>query len=90
MPSVNMVKSLTETTPGMTREWQLKEMVTEDAAVKAAFELRDDYETTDYADIGDNESDPFLLKMINLGHISHGASGFYDEHGHQMDGRHQH
>ena len=31
------------------------------------------YQTTDYADIGDNESDPFLLGMINLGFVEHGA-----------------
>jgi len=35
------------------------------------------YQTTDYADIGDNESDPFLLSMINLGFVKQGASGVF-------------
>lgn len=31
----------------------------------------DDFDTTDFADIGDNEADPFLNKMISLGFIHH-------------------
>ena len=54
------------------------------------FKLRDGYQTTDYADIGDNESDPFLLGMINLGFIEHGASGFYNDKGQQMSGHNEH
>ena len=54
------------------------------------FKLRDAYQTTDYADIGDNESDPFLLGMINLGFIEHGASGFYNAKGQQMSGHNEH
>lgn len=44
----------------------------------------DGYQSTDYADVGDNESDPFLRKMIRLGFVKHGASGFYDSEGHPM------
>lgn len=54
------------------------------------FKIRDAYQTTDYADIGDNESDPFLLGMINLGFIEHGASGFYNAKGQQMSGQNEH
>ena len=54
------------------------------------FKRRDAYQTTDYADIGDNESDPFLLGMINLGFIEHGASGFYNAKGQQMSGQNEH
>jgi hypothetical protein len=57
---------------------------------QAAFALRDDYRTIDYADIGDSEDDPFVRKMIRMGFVSHGASGFYDEHGHALDGGHNH
>lgn len=49
------------------------------------FGLRDGYQTTDYADIGDNEHDPFLIKMINLGFVSHGASGFYNANGDSLE-----
>lgn len=39
--------------------------------VEAFFRERAAYQTTDYADIGDSENDPFLQKMINLGFIEH-------------------
>ena len=42
------------------------------------------YGTTDYTNIGDNESDPFLISMINLGFIEDHAHGFYDSKGNIM------
>lgn len=48
----------------------------------------DDYASTDFADIGDNESDPFLAKMINMGFIEHHHNGAYNANG-QVIG-HQH
>lgn len=53
-----------------------------------AFALREEYRLIDYADIGDREDDPFVKKMINWGFIDHGASGFYDHHGHALPGQH--
>jgi hypothetical protein len=50
-------------------------------AVVARLEALSAYQSTDYADIGDNESDPFLRKMIRLGFVKHEASGFYDAQG---------
>jgi len=64
--------------------------VTEPKKIEEFFRIRGSYQTTDYADIGDNESDPFLLKMMNLGFIKHGASGFYDAQGHALKKRHNH
>lgn len=90
LPAMKVVKLLRENSQGVTREWQLQSLVTDPNTVIAAFETRGNYQSTDYTDIGDHESDPFFLKMMNLGHIDHGASGFYDEHGHQLDGHHQH
>ena len=52
------------------------------------FSKRSKYASTDYADIGDSESDPFIRKMINLGFVEHGASGFYDANGDQIHGEH--
>ncbi len=57
----------------------------DESKVDSFFTDRDSYQTTDYADIGDNESDPFLLKMINLGFVSHGASGFYNANGDALE-----
>lgn len=69
--------------------WDLKEVVGP-AVAKAAVEQRLAYPDTDYADIGDNESDPFFRRMINLGFIEHGASGLYDAHGHELASQHGH
>jgi len=71
--------------------WTLESLELDQAKVSAAFIQRNNYLLTDYADIGDNESDPFILKMINLGFVEHGASGFYDSKGKQMGAAsHQH
>lgn len=60
-------------------------------AVSAMKRRIGDYQSTDYADVGDNESDPFLRKMIRLGFVKHGASGFYDSEGNQQsDHGHDH
>lgn len=48
------------------------------------------YQGTDFADIGDNESDPFIRKMIHLGFIDHGASGFYDANGNSLEAESAH
>jgi hypothetical protein len=37
----------------------------------------DNYPLIDYSDIGDNESDPFLQKMINLGFVAHSDPFYY-------------
>ncbi|GGA87428.1 hypothetical protein GCM10011369_31860 [Neiella marina] len=50
------------------------------------FASRQAYQTTDYADVGDNESDPFLLKMMKLGFVQHGSSGFYNADGSKLGG----
>ncbi|WP_299807946.1 hypothetical protein [uncultured Shewanella sp.] len=51
------------------------------------------YRDMDFADVGDNESDPFIAKMIHQGFIQHGSTGFYDSQGNQLSGGesgHQH
>ena len=64
--------------------------MTSEDAIKQKFAVWDRYQTTDYADVGDNESDPMLAKMIKLGFISHGASGFYHADGTQIESGHHH
>ncbi len=56
---------------GASSSWQLKELVTDAKAVAQAFDSREHYQLIDYADIGDNESDPLLLKMASLGVVEH-------------------
>ncbi|WP_075187751.1 hypothetical protein [Teredinibacter haidensis] len=68
--------------------WQLDDVVIDNKRIQQNFSKWEGYQSTDYADIGDNESDPFLLKMINLGFISHGAEGFYDAEGNSLGSAH--
>lgn len=72
-------------------EYQLSTLQTFDDKQFAA--LISGYKDMDFADVGDNESDPFIAKMIHQGFIQHGSSGFYDSQGNQLsgsDGSHQH
>lgn len=70
--------------------WQLQSVSTKVAPIDDFFAQRADYQTTDFADIGDDHTDPFLTKMVTLGFIEQGASGFYDDKGNALDGGHHH
>ncbi len=69
-------------------EWKLRDLIDSQEVVNQYFSVLSSYQTTDYIDIGDNESDPFFLKMIHLGFVEHGASGFYDAEGNSLDSHH--
>lgn len=70
--------------------WELIRTTTDLKTVSDAMDKREDFDVTDFADVGDNEDDPFLLKMIRLGFIWHG-SGFYDKDGNPVtNGFHRH
>jgi len=90
LPEQQLVKSYSETSATGKVRWKLEETIGDPARVKQVFAMRSDYKTTDYADIGDNESDPFLLNMMNLGFIEHSSSGFYDAEGHDIGQHHYH
>jgi len=85
-----LVKSYSETSDSSKIKWELVRITTDKKQINDIFSARSNYQTTDYADIGDNESDPFLMKMINLGFVEHGASGFYDAKGNTLKAHHQH
>jgi len=74
----------TVSTTAKVESWIAKEVINDPQKIRRFFAQREAYKTTDYIDIGDNESDPFLRKMIHLGFVSHGASGFYDADGHTL------
>jgi len=48
------------------------------------------YDRTDFADIGDNESDPFFRKMINLGFVSHHEVNIINAKGQQVEAEAHH
>lgn len=70
--------------------WTLVKLDKDLKRIQQGLAKRENYHATDFADIGDNESDPFLLNMMNLGFIEHGASGFYNAEGHSMGDAHHH
>ena len=88
LPQLNLVKSLTIKSATQSKQWQLYTLTTVAEKVAEKFVQWQQYKTTDYADVGDNEDDPFLAKMINLGFVEHGASGFYQADGHVIAAEH--
>lgn len=67
LPTLKLIKSYQVETPKNKKEWLLTSYQNNEAALSAIFTKYDNYQSTDYADIGDNESIPFLAKMINQG-----------------------
>jgi len=90
LPEQKLVKFFSETSNGAKQTLELQEIIAQQNIALNSFKSRANFHTTDYIDIGDNESDPFLMKMINLGFIEHGASGFYDAQGNQLGKHHHH
>jgi len=84
--AMKLPENYSVSTKNGTESWALKELVTDQKKIRQTFDQRSHYKTTDYIDIGDNEDDPFLRKMIHLGFVSHHASGFYDSDGHALEG----
>lgn len=70
--------------------WQLSEITYDNNIIQQQLDTLSAYQSTDFADIGDSEYDPFFRKMINLGFIEHSASGFYDSEGNSLSSAHQH
>ena len=85
-----LIKTYQEKSSSENLTWELEKTTSDPVKVKQFFNTKYSYQTTDYTDIGDNESDPFLIKMINLGFIAHGHSGFYDSQGNSLGENHQH
>lgn len=77
MPEHKLVKQLKIVKHNITQIWQLKIMDITSDKVGHFFASHDHYQSTDYADIGDDHTDPFLSQMVHLGFIEHSASGLY-------------
>ncbi|MDN4500832.1 hypothetical protein QX776_00305 [Alteromonadaceae bacterium BrNp21-10] len=90
LPALKLVKSFKITTPQMSQHWTLQHIDYDVQKINALRTTLDTYQATDFADIGDDHSDPFLTKMVTLGFIEHGASGFYNSEGAALEGQHQH
>lgn len=68
LKNLGLVETYALRKPGLVVNWTLKRVEDEPAKINAIFQSRENYQLTDFADIGDNESDPFLLNFVHLGH----------------------
>lgn len=90
LPELHLLSYFSSTFGNQQEIWQLGATQSDKTQIKAFFAQRNAYQSTDFADIGDDHSDPFLAKMINLGFVEHGASGFYNADGQAIGGEHNH
>jgi hypothetical protein len=70
-PALNLAEEIRGGQGDSAIRWRVDEIYTDAARVDEEFTKRHRYHMTDFVDIGDNESDPFLRKMISLGFIEH-------------------
>jgi hypothetical protein len=71
LPKLKLIKHLKRVHDGSVVEWKLTQIVQDIDKIKAQFSRWMSYKSIDYADLGDNENDPFICKMIHLGFIEH-------------------
>jgi len=93
MPLQQLVKEFRVTDKSSNQQvehWQLQHVSYEKSQIEQFFSQRYHYNATDFADIGDDHTDPFLTQMLNLGFIEHASSGFYNQNGHAISGSHSH
>ncbi|WP_286234376.1 hypothetical protein [Thalassotalea sediminis] len=68
LPMLRLVEQLEVVSKGQVlKSWQLIALNDQPADVQQYVKNLSTYQTIDYADIGDNEADPFLAKMIHQG-----------------------
>ncbi len=70
MPALALVSDFKVKTNKLTKQWKLTSFEVNSARSADLFIQYMNYNSTDYADIGDNESNPFLAKMIHQGFIA--------------------
>lgn len=67
LPKLQLVKFFELKSATMTRQWSLINYQDNVEQITSLFNEYARYQSTDYADVGDNESTPFLAAMINQG-----------------------
>lgn len=67
LPHLALVKRLEVKSARGSKEWMLSHFESNSLHATHLFSMINEYASTDYADIGDNESIPFLARMINQG-----------------------
>lgn len=82
LPKLNLVKSVAWKKGELEKKIVLQQLSHIDTA-KTIFSQRLSYSEMDFADIGDNEADPFVARMIDQGFgVERDAAMYPDQHGH--------
>lgn len=89
-PALKLIKYFEVTTPKGKTVWQRETLSFDAGEIKQFFAVRSNYKSTDFADIGDDHTDPFLTSMVHQGFIEPAASGFYDDKGNALEGVQSH
>lgn len=79
-PALKLPLLLETKKAGQTRRWQASALINE-PTVNQRFGQWLDYQPTDFADIGDMETDPFLAKLITQGFVEHAHPTAYNSDG---------
>lgn len=80
LTQLQLPQSIDWTSKEQFRQYKLKGIEANSALY---FHDIENYQSTDFADIGDNEADEFLQKMINMGFVHHSHESVYDAQGHR-------
>lgn len=94
MPKLLLVSSMSIERNNVKKTWQLDALTFKSAEIDQQFASWNRYKTTDYADIGDSEDDPFLQQMINMGFTDYYKTNSYktnnDKTNNHKNAQHQH
>jgi hypothetical protein len=71
LPELKLVKYMKQRRDGKSVEWKLVKVDLNTSSIQKQFDTWMSFQTFDFADIGDNENDPFIRQMIALGFIEH-------------------
>lgn len=72
LPGQDLIHRLEIRTPEITRVWELTALITGDGTFAAEQSSRAGYVVIDFADLGDQESDPFFRSLTHDGKPAHG------------------
>ena len=89
-PALKLATSFTAESTHQSVHWTLTNTEFDKQQIEQFFAARYAYQSTDFADIGDDHTDPFLTRMVHQGFIEKGASGYYNSDGDALQGGHQH
>lgn len=87
--SLQLPLSLSTRRNDRTQQWQATAVLSGEQITQQLQQWQQ-FTDTDYADIGDNETDPFLAQMINQGFVEHSEHAVYNSQGQPLQGAHQH